>query len=407
MPGKKRGTRKAYHIGDYRSRVSVYEETNGVFYLRTSGKKPKSLGHRNFDRVRREAKDRYAKLELNLTSDGATVGDAIQLYLEHQSPKRTPAVQGEDRRRAEMWARVLGADKNLLDVTAKDWDDFTRDRLTGTINGRGEDVRPKDRDDCAVGKRAVGGDQKWLRGVVLWALNWKNPATKQFVLNENPLRGFAFTDEANPRRPVATQDRFEKVRAVSDHIDMEVYRGGKRFKVRSCLSEVLDIVNCTGRRISAIISLRYSDLVLKGGGPYGAIQWPADTDKEGKVWFVPMSAPLRAAIDRVLADRQVIGTAYLFPSPRKPSRHISKDRVRRWLLYAEELAGVEKQQGSLWHAYRRKWATERKHLPDTDVMQAGGWSNIESLKTAYQHADPKTMLQVMTEPIPLREAESA
>ena len=111
--------------------------------------------------------------------------------------------------------------------------------------------------------------------------------------------------------------------------------------------------------------------------------------------------------DRVLADRQVSGTAYLFPSPRKPRRHTSKDRVRWWLLYAEELAGVEKPQGSLWHAYRRKWATERKHLPDTDVMRAGGRSNIESLKTAYQHADPKTMLQVMTEPIPLREAESA
>ena len=40
-------------------------------------------------------------------------------------------------------------------------------------------------------------------------------------------------------------------------------------------------------------------------------------------------------------------------------------------------------------------------------MKAGGWSNIKSLKTAYQHADPKTMLQVMTEPIPLREAENA
>ena len=151
MPRKKRGTRKSYHVGDYRERVSVYQETNGVFYMRVSGKNPKSLGHRNFERAKREAKDHYARLELDLTSDGTTVENTIQLYLEHQSPKRTPAVQGEDRRRAEMWTRVLGADKNLLEVTAKDWDDFTRDRLTGTINGRGKHVHPKKRDDFTVG----------------------------------------------------------------------------------------------------------------------------------------------------------------------------------------------------------------------------------------------------------------
>jgi hypothetical protein len=33
----------------------------------------------------------------------------------------------------------------------------------------------------------------------------------------------------------------------------------------------------------------------------------------------------------------------------------------RWLRKAEKEAGLEPQTGSLWHAFRRKWATERKH----------------------------------------------
>ena len=57
---------------------------------------------------------------------------------------------------------------------------------------------------------------------------------------------------------------------------------------------------------------------------------------------------------------------------------------------SEDRAELEPLDGSLWHAYRRKWATERKHLPDTDVAAAGGWSDLTSLKTAYQQVDAET-----------------
>jgi hypothetical protein len=42
----------------------------------------------------------------------------------------------------------------------------------------------------------------------------------------------------------------------------------------------------------------------------------------------------------------------------------------------------------LWHALRRKWATERKRYPVKDVMQAGGWLDEATLVASYQHADP-------------------
>jgi hypothetical protein len=65
--------------------------------------------------------------------------------------------------------------------------------------------------------------------------------------------------------------------------------------------------------------------------------------------------------------------------------------------------GIEPQDGSLWHAYRRLWASSRKDLPDVDVAQAGGWSSLEALKLAYQRPDDETMLRVVTHEAELRE----
>ena len=75
----------------------------------------------------------------------------------------------------------------------------------------------------------------------------------------------------------------------------------------------------------------------------------------------------------------------------------------QWLIEGEKLAGLDTQKGSLWHAYRRKWVTERKHLPDVDVAAAGGWKDTQSLKSAYQQADTETMLRVVLEAGELRE----
>jgi hypothetical protein len=46
----------------------------------------------------------------------------------------------------------------------------------------------------------------------------------------------------------------------------------------------------------------------------------------------------------------------------------------------------------LWHPYRRKWATERKHLSITDVAEAGGWKDTVTLLTCYARPDNETLL---------------
>jgi hypothetical protein len=70
-------------------------------------------------------------------------------------------------------------------------------------------------------------------------------------------------------------------------------------------------------------------------------------------------------------------------------------------------SGAAEADGGLWHAYRRKWATERKHLPLKDVAAAGGWNDVATLLKVYQQPDPATLLVVMSEPRKVSEHISA
>lgn len=189
---------------------------------------------------------------------------------------------------------------------------------------------------------------------------------------------------------------------------MEIRWDGHRRPRRSYLSELLDLANGTARRISAICRLRYEDLRLAAtpAAPHGAIRWPEDTDKEGKEWVAPITATVRAALDRVLRERPGIGPAYLFPSSKSPGEPITKDLAREWLLEAEQLAELPKLKGGAWHPYRRKWATARKHLPLTDVAAAGGWKCTETLLRCYQQPDERTMLDVVLGGAELRERKA-
>jgi hypothetical protein len=67
-------------------------------------------------------------------------------------------------------------------------------------------------------------------------------------------------------------------------------------------------------------------------------------------------------------------------------------------------AELPKLKGALWHAYRRKWASERKHLSLVDVAAAGGWKDTATLLESYMQPDATTLLQVMSEPKKLHDA---
>jgi hypothetical protein len=185
----------------------------------------------------------------------------------------------------------------------------------------------------------------------------------------------------------------------------------------------------------------FANVDLKGSpaAPHGRIFKRAETDKEGVSGWVPLSESVRSGIDRIRAVNPALGESPLFPAPRarekarapqpaaaanatnvvalpvtgagsaarvtevpKPwTRHYSRALLER----AEGLANLGKVEGGDFHPYRRKWSTERKHLPDVDVAAAGGWSDTRALKTSYQQVDDATLLAVISEPTKLREAK--
>ncbi len=83
---------------------------------------------------------------------------------------------------------------------------------------------------------------------------------------------------------------------------------------------------------------------------------------------------------------------------------MDKSRASTWLRRAEELAGLERFEGSSWHAFRRGWATRHKDFPDVDVARAGGWRGTEVLTTIYQQATDMGVRKVLTADVDLREA---
>ena len=407
-----RRKRWSYAVGERPHTVTVYErEPGGVLQVAAwdpsarggrGGQRRMSLGHRDRERAEAYALKQAAKLKEgveDIAFGRVKLAKVFALYLRERTPQKTEGVQQADHRRVEMWAKVLGGNNDPHRISLAHWERFTRERASGAIDARGNAVPEHERQK--VRARPVEADCKWLRGVFNWASRWRTPQGL-YLMRENPVRGFHVPSEKNPIRPVATEDRYEAVRDVSDQIMTEVCWGERRV-VRSYLSEVLDIINGTGRRLSAVCGLRFGDLRLSDGSPHGSIHWRADTDKNGQESTVPMDPRVREAINRILRERPGVGSAPLFPKPTDPGVPMCRHLAAKWLQRAEALAGLESQKGTQWHAYRRKWATERKHLPDVDVAEAGGWRTLEILKTAYQQADPETMLRVVLEPAKLRE----
>jgi len=90
-----------------------------------------------------------------------------------------------------------------------------------------------------------------------------------------------------------------------------------------------------------------------------------------------------------------VQTQPLLADPALPTkRDLFDQRLRR----AYKVAGIRKEPGSLWHALRRKWATERKGYPVNDLAGAGGWRDTPTLLASYLRTDPETIRRVVLNP---------
>jgi integrase len=172
-------------------------------------------------------------------------------------------------------------------------------------------------------------------------------------LREHPLRGIELPREKNPRRPVMTEEIYQKLLAVAD-------------QVHSQLKLALVIAEGTGRRLTAWRRLRWGDFDCEAK-PFGAIRWRAENYKKGYEQVVPVSSTARDALLEARRQQKVIGTTWVLRSDLDPRLPVKRELFDQRLRRAYKLAKVEKEPGSLWHALRRKWATERKGCPINDL----------------------------------------
>lgn len=368
----------------------------GVPQPRSGGYRRVSLGHRDRERAMRDAAALAARRQAgDAPLATLSVAALFDLYLRAALPKQTACHAADTQRAAEMWTRHLGSSFEVRRIGPREWETFIRLRASGETDARGRLVAAE-AERIPVGPRVLAKDLKVLRAACRRACIERSPSGA-FVLDVDPTRGLALPVEKNPRRPVADADRFEQLLAVADRVRMREGWGRSPGRVPSYLRTLIRLAGDTGRRIGAILALRWSDWRPELGS-HGMLRWRAEEDKVGREWLAPVTPEVREELERFRRERPGLGDGLLFPAPSKQTEPVSPRVASEWLRQAERLAKLAPLQGGLWHPFRRRWATERKHLPAKDVAAVGGWVDTATLEKCYQVADAETMERVVMEP---------
>ena len=332
-----------------------------------------SLGHTDRERATREAAEMVRLRDAGewIDSRSLTLGILVARYLAENTHARDGSLKTEHYRRGcERYSKYLvdwfGADTPVVELTPERMAGYATARRSGQINGR------------AVGATALHQDIKLLKSMMKWATGVYNNGRP--LLDRNPLTGFAIPKTRNPIRPMIEEETVEKLRAVAG-------------RVSPLMPLLITLMDSTGRRLSSVLGLRWDDFDFEKR----TITWRAELDKKRRTWIVPMPTQAEVALLEYRAEHPAIGSALVFPMMSEPTKAVTRHLASDWMQRAYRYAGIKRPKGSLWHAFRRRWATLRKDYPLRDLAAAGGW---EDLPTAlmYQHPDQETLRRVIDHP---------
>lgn len=381
-------------------RVQLFQKRSGGVFYRTLWLDGHRLNRRSLETADRAHAERLANELLRALLRGDQLASGAILTLRELWERydrecaafldNTPRSIADARGHAEVLLAFFGQECNVAELGKQDLVAFTQRRLAGGIRCAG------DRVTGVVRMRSVECDVALLVSMLLWATTYRLPRGQR-LLAQNPLAGIKRACEQDPRRPVATWERYQATRAILQQLATSAPTEARRRRWIS-VELALVLAEATGRRLSAIRNLRWEDVDL----PRRSIRWRAVHDKKRREWIIPIPEQLAAELQSFRVQLGAIA-GLMFPSPRDPEQPIDRSVFVHALPEAERMAGIEKLDGSCWHAYRRKWATERKHLPVKDVAAAGGWKDTQTLLTCYQQADEHTLLEVMSCPKKLTE----
>ena len=359
-----KGGRWTRSLGNRGARVRLFQKrSEGLFYRDVwtpeKGHNKKCLGTTDRDEADRMGKALVAGLlrEDETISHGVL---SLSVLWEHYKADcvayqdHTLLIKKEMDARYLVLATFFGPQCDVRDLTEHDQIAFAKKRLAGgIIIGKNKD--DTDRVTPKVRLRSAQADVELLRSMLHWATTFRLRSGGR-LLDRDPLAGVKRPGRGtNPRRPLATHERFIATRRAIQELAEESDDEGHRQRWLK-LELALVIAEATGRRLGSIRQLKWSDIDFRAN----RILWSGATDKMGVEAKVPMSKALR---DELRSFRAKMGGTFgglLFPSETDRDKPIRRDVFGKWLQQAERRAELVKLDGSLWHAYRRSWATERK-----------------------------------------------
>lgn len=318
--------------------------------------------------------------------ESTTLGEVTDAFRREVMPDLDGAYEGELDRAIDFWEAFLGRDFAVEEEFGlREWNAARRMRESGELDARGNRVPKKKRRPVAA--RTQKKTLRALRRICRFARDYRLRGGDT-MLTEDPTRGLDYPEEDDPNRPVMSDERFEKMLEAAEK---HRRRDGDE-KIRSSIRELLIVVAETGRRISPVCALRWSDW-SPDEATYGELRFRAEEDKINTEWVVPVTPAARDAIETQRRRFPGVGEAPIFPAPASDG-HLRQRVARRWWLEVEEIAELEHIHGMGFHSLRRRWASKRKHMSARDVAFYGGWKNTQTLTDLYQFPDRQTLEDV-------------
>src|SRR5256885_6118651 len=181
---------------------------------------------------------------------------------------------------------------------------FGRDQLVSELTpDRVHDYVVWRRDGGAAGRRVGANTIRRDLGMFKAALNW---ACQKYegghpLLTRHALEKVRIPTEKDPKRPLLEAESIRALVAVGP-------------SVHPVLRPMILLAWRTGRRLSAILALRWDDVSFEKG----TIRWRAEHDKIRQTWVGPARRDLLKELRRFRAERPGIGSGLLFPHPPRP-----------------------------------------------------------------------------------------
>ena len=281
-----------------------------------------------------------------------------------------PSSQRDDKRKAKLLLAFFGEDYDVMSFSENEQRRYENARRQGFTLPDGTKV-------AAVRQSTIWADVVLLHSMLRWGATKYRLASGKPLLPGTPLAGVKNRKEAAPLRPVATEERYRKVLAATEQLEHDPNQ--KQPKKWAHLRLFLKVANATGRRLSAIRHLQWSDINLDTK----EITWRAQYDKKRREATLPLSNQLAAEFSAVHEERGKPKSGWVFPALTDATKPVDKRVLTDWMLVAEEKAQLPKLEGGVFHPFRRKFASDLQTEPVKQVMVLGGWADQKTMQTCY------------------------